>query len=172
MTQKILLVDDEEDNLQLLTKWLVPSGYEVAFATSGEEAIRKTGEIRPDLIILDIMMPGMSGFEVCAELKKNLQTSHIPIIMVTALNDRESRLKGLETGADDFISKPVDKSEIILRTKSLLRVKEYEDFLKNHNELLARQVKERTAELESAYEGLKLAQSQLLEKEKWPPSVC
>jgi len=166
MKEKILLVDDEEANLRLLTRWLVPLGYDVDLATGGKEALRKVKAGGIDLIILDVMMPGMDGFQVCAKLKGNQQSRHIPIIMVTALNDRKSRLKGLKEGVADFISKPVDGTEIITRTRNLLRVKEYEDFLKHHNELLEQQVRERTIKLESAYDKLKSSQEQLLKQEK------
>ena len=159
-------MDDEEANLRLLTKWLVVLGYDIELATDGQEALRKVKAGGIDLIILDIMMPGMDGFQVCAELKANQQSRRIPIIMVTALSDRESKLKGLKGGVDDFISKPIDQTEIITRTRNLLRVKEYEDFLKNHNELLEQRVRERTADLESAYETLKSTQNQLLQQEK------
>ncbi|MBU0485316.1 MAG: response regulator [Proteobacteria bacterium] len=166
MNEKILLVDDDEANLRLLTQWLVPLDYDVELATNGQEALRKVKVGGIDLIILDIMMPGMDGFQVCAELKADQQSRHIPIIMVTALNDRESRLKGLMAGVADFINKPVDKTEIITRTRNLMRVKEYEDFLKTHNELLEQQVRQRTADLESAYDKLKASQDQLLQQEK------
>ena len=96
MSEKILIVDDEDANLRLLTQWLIPLGYDIELASNGEEAVQKARDSRPDLIILDIMMPVMDGYEACKVLKADLDTANIPIIMVTALHERESRLKGLE----------------------------------------------------------------------------
>ncbi|NTV12320.1 MAG: response regulator [Desulfobulbaceae bacterium] len=164
--EKILLVDDEEANLQLLTQWLVVSGYDIAYALNGAEAVRQVGENRPDLIILDIMMPVMDGYEACRILKEDPETEKIPIIIVTALHDREARLKGLSVSANDFLSKPVDQAELIIRVRNLLKIKAFEDVIRNHNEVLEQQVRERTADLESAYNNLKSSQDQLLQQEK------
>jgi DNA-binding NtrC family response regulator len=131
--EKILLVDDEDANLRLLTQWLVPLGYDIELASNGEEAVRKARAGRPDLIILDIMMPVMDGYEACGILKADPETKNIPIIMVTALHDRESRLKSLSVSANDFLSKPVDQTELTVRVKNLLMIKAYEDFMLNHN---------------------------------------
>jgi putative two-component system response regulator len=147
MNKKILLVDDEEGNLQLLAKWLVPLGYEVAFAANGEEAVCGAEEIRPDLIILDIMMPVMDGFEACRIIKEAPTTKNIPIIIVTALNDRESRIKGLSVSANDFLSKPIDRGELILRVKNLLKIKEFEDYVLGYNHMLEEKVRARTRDI-------------------------
>jgi putative two-component system response regulator len=145
--EKILLVDDEDSNLRLLTQWLVPLGYDIELAENGEEAVRKAREWRPDLIILDIMMPVMDGFEASRILKTNPETKNIPIIMVTALHDRHSKLKGLNASANDFLSKPIDRSELIIRVKNLLKIKAFEDFMLEHNQILEEEVRERTKDL-------------------------
>lgn len=148
---KILIVDDEEKNIKLMIAILKNYGYAFETAKNGIEALGKAKTSSPDLILLDIMMPEMDGYEACRRLKDNPDTKHIPVIMVTALADKESKIKGLESGANDFLTKPVDSSELIVRTKNLLRVKEFEDFLKHHNEILEEEVKERTAELKGSY---------------------
>ncbi len=145
--EKILLVDDEEANLRLLTQWLIPLGYAVELAANGEEAVRKVWESQPDLIILDIMMPIMDGHEACRILKEDQKTMNIPIIMVTALHDRESKLKGLSGSANDFLSKPIDQGELLIRVKNLLKIKALDDFVLNHNQILEEEVRARTQDL-------------------------
>jgi putative two-component system response regulator len=125
----ILVVDDEEKNLRLMGAILKHYGYCLETAQDGREALNKAKEILPDLIFLDIMMPGMDGYETCKELRKDPATRFIPVVMVTALDDQESRNKGLEAGATEFLTKPVDKAELLIRTKNILKVKEFEDFL-------------------------------------------
>lgn len=147
MREKILLVDDEEANLRLLTQWLVVSDYDVEYASNGEEAVRKAGESRPDLIILDIMMPIMDGHEACRILKEDPNTKNIPIIMVTALHDRESKIKGLSASANDFLSKPIDQGELLIRVKNLLKIKAFDDFMLNHNQILEQEVRARTKDI-------------------------
>jgi putative two-component system response regulator len=149
MSEKILIVDDEEANLRLLTQWLIPLGYDIELAANGIEAVQKATESRPDLIILDIMMPVMDGYEACSIIKATPETKNIPIIMVTALNDRESKLKGLSVSANDFLSKPIDQSELIIRVKNLLRIKSYEDFMLTHNQTLEKEVLARTLDLQN-----------------------
>ena len=112
---KILVVDDEEQNLKLISMWLIPLGYDVDFASNGEDAVKKCLDTKPDLVILDIMMPVMDGYEACKRIKADLDMASTPIIMVTALHDQESRLKGLNAGANEFLSKPIDNSELTLR---------------------------------------------------------
>jgi len=120
---KILVVDDNAQNLELLVAYLDPLGCIVATATDGLEALDKVAQDAPDLILLDIMMPRMSGFEVCRKLKSDPQTRDIPIIMVTALQELGDIERGVESGTDDFISKPVNRLELTTRVKSLLRVR-------------------------------------------------
>ena len=145
--EKILLVDDEDSNLRLLAKWLIPLGYDIELVSNGEEAIRKARNSRPDLIILDIMMPVMDGYEACRILKADQETKTIPIIMVTGLYDRESKLKGLSVSANDFLSKPIDQTELTIRVRNLLKIKAFDDFMLRHNEILEKQVLENTRDL-------------------------
>lgn len=147
----ILIVDDEPKNIRLLEALLGLEDYLTRSAASGEEALASIKEQAPDLILLDIMMPGMTGYEVASALKADPATANIPIIMVTALTDRDARLTGLNAGAEEFLTKPVDRAELWVRVRNLLRIKEYGDFLANHNQILNEQVRERTAQLEEAY---------------------
>lgn len=149
--KKILIVDDEEKNRKLLALLLTSNGYAFDTANNGMEALQKTRQFSPDLILLDIMMPEMSGYEVCRRLKEDPSTQHIPVVMVTALEDEDSRLKGLEAGANDFLSKPVNTAELMVRARNLLKIKEFEDFLSNYNKILATEVAEKTKELSRSY---------------------
>ncbi len=148
---RILIVDDEERNLKLMSAILKNYDYAFETARNGVEALEKTKQFNPDLIFLDVMMPEMNGYEACRRLKENPATQYISVVMVTALADRESRIKGLESGANDFLTKPVDSPELMVRTKNLLRVKEFDDFLKHHNELLDAEVKKKTSQLRESY---------------------
>jgi putative two-component system response regulator len=147
----ILIVDDESRNVRLLEALLRPEGYLTRSAASGKEALASIEQQAPDLILLDIMMPEMTGYEVAGVLKANPGTANIPIIMVTALTDRDARLAGLNAGAEEFLTKPIDRAELWIRVRNLLRLKEYGDFLVDHNRILDQQVKERTAQLDEAY---------------------
>ncbi len=144
---KILIVDDEEANLNLLINWLVSQRYDIEVAVNGQEAVKKSKSYSPDLVILDIMMPVMDGYEVCRLIKADPVTANTPIIMVTALNDRESKLRGLDAGANDFLSKPIDQAELTIRVKNLLKIKVFEDFMVRHNKILEQEVHERTQDL-------------------------
>lgn len=128
---KILIVDDISVNVQLQKTYLQAAGYTIAVARDGLEALQKVKEDPPDLILLDVMMPTMNGFEVCSRLKKNENTRFIPIIIVTALDEVEDKIKGIEAGADDFVIKPFNKHELLARVKSLLRIKHLHDALEN-----------------------------------------
>lgn len=150
-TATILLVDDEPFNLRLLQTLLKAEGYATLSAERGEEALILTAERQPDLVLLDIMMPEMNGYQVAQQLKANPHTRNIPIIMLTSLDDRASRLKALEMGADEFLSKPVDRAELSIRVKNLLRLKEYADLLADHNHRLEEEVAERTSQLAESY---------------------
>ena len=119
----VLVVDDNAQNLELLVVYLESLGCKIATATDGIKAMEKVRQVPPDLILLDIMMPRMSGFEVCRKLKSDPQTRDIPIIMVTALNELSDIERGVECGTDDFISKPVNRLELTTRVRSLLRVR-------------------------------------------------
>jgi len=120
---KVLVVDDNAQNLELLVAYLDALPCEVVAAADGIEALEKVGREDPDLILLDIMMPRMSGFEVCRKIKSDPQTRDIPIIMVTALNELGDIERGVESGTDDFITKPVNRLELVTRVRSLLRVR-------------------------------------------------
>ena len=133
---KILVVDDDFRNTELLHAYLTSIGYEVVTASSGERALEIVAAQPPDLILLDVMMPGLNGLEVCARLKKREETRLIPIVMVTALRETEDKIKAIEVGADDFLSKPFNIYELAARVKSLLRIKRLYDELERKNALL------------------------------------
>lgn len=143
----ILIVDDEIVNRQLLQAYLQLTTYRLTTAANGEEALAAVALQAPDLVLLDVMMPGMDGYQVAAQLKADPSTRNIPIIMVTAMDDRASRLAGLNAGAEDFLTKPVDRAELLVRVRNLLRLKEYNDLLDNYNRRLNQEVAARTAEL-------------------------
>ena len=144
---KILVVDDEPQNIRLLQIRLQADGYTVLTANSGQEALKLVQAEAPDLILLDIMMPGMNGFEVCQQIRAEETTQFIPVVMVTALSEKEDRIRAIEAGADDFISKPFDSHEVLARVRSLVRIKRYHDALeqanrelKMHNERLDKEL--------------------------------
>ena len=126
---KVLIVDDNEQNVELLEAYLADVGYQVAKAYDGDEALEAVAKDPPDLILLDIMMPRVSGFEVCRKLKADEATRPIPIVMVTALNELQDIEKGVDAGTDDFLTKPVNKLELLARVKSLLRVRHLQNEL-------------------------------------------
>jgi two-component system cell cycle response regulator len=127
MTARILVVDDIAANLRLLEAKLLNEYYEVAIAASGLEALDTVARWMPDVVLLDVMMPGMDGYEVCRRLKAQPGTAHIPVVMITALTDQTERVRGLEAGADDFLSKPVDDATLFARLRALLRMKQVLD---------------------------------------------
>lgn len=123
MSARVLVVDDILPNVKLLEAKLSGEYYDVLTATGGQEALDKVAQDKPDIILLDVMMPGMDGFEVCRRIKTDPETSHIPVVMVTALTDNVDRVRGLEAGADDFLSKPVNDIALMARVRSLVRLK-------------------------------------------------
>jgi len=120
---RILIADDNEQNCELLEAYLASSHYEIAMAFDGQATLDKVEEFGPDIILLDIMMPRMSGYEVCKQLKDSAETAGIPILMVTALNEMGDIEKAVNAGCDDFLTKPVNRLELTTRVKSLLRVR-------------------------------------------------
>jgi len=134
MTARILVVDDVEPNVRLLEAKLTLEYYEVLTAGDGATALQMASDERPDIILLDVMMPGMDGFETCRRLKADPVTRHIPVVLVTALDGREDKIKGLESGADDFVTKPIDDVILFARVRSLLRLKSVMDELREREE--------------------------------------
>ncbi len=145
---RLLVVDDTPVNLKLLADLLGAKGYGVVTASAGPEALEKIEKERPDLVLLDVMMPGMSGYEVCKKLRENPATAMLPVVMVTALDPSQERVKGIEAGADDFLSKPINQPELLARVKSLLRIKALHDELTEWNKTLELRVQEQVAQLE------------------------
>ena len=133
---KILVVDDKLDTVLLLRELLTSRGYEVITATQADEALKMVHSDRPDLVLLDVIMPGKSGYELCRELKEDPITRLIPVVMITGLSDRDDRVRGIEAGADDFLSKPLYPEELFARVKSLLKLKEFTDELENAEAVL------------------------------------
>ena len=152
---KILVVDDTPKNVKLLADLLSAKGYAVATASSGAEALAKVEAEKPDLVLLDVVMPEMSGYEVCRKIRENPKAGILPVVMVTALDPSEERIKGLEAGADDFLTKPINQPELLARVKSLLRIKELYDTvqaqsaqLSDWNKTLEQKVQDQVSQLE------------------------
>jgi adenylate cyclase len=152
---RILVVDDTPANVRILADVLTFRGYTVSTASGGKEGLAKVKSENPDLVLLDVMMPDLDGYSVCRALRADPATAMLPVVMVTALDPAGERVKGIEAGADDFLSKPINQPELLARVKSLLRVKEYHDKvqsqaaeLKEWNEKLEQRVSDQVAQLE------------------------
>ncbi|OGT84004.1 MAG: guanylate cyclase [Gammaproteobacteria bacterium RIFCSPLOWO2_02_FULL_61_13] len=137
MNEKILVVDDVPQNVMLLADLLEVKGYQTLRAESGEKALELIRSERPDLVLLDVMMPGINGYEVCQAVRADASTGILPIILVTALDPAQERIKGLEAGADDFLSKPINQPELMARVRSLLRIKSLYDKVEQQSKELA-----------------------------------
>jgi class 3 adenylate cyclase/CheY-like chemotaxis protein len=154
-TAKILVVDDIPKNVKLLADLLAVKGYNVMTAASGIEALALVEADKPDLVLLDVVMPEMSGYEVCRKIRENPAAEMLPVIMVTALDPSEERIKGLDAGADDFLTKPINQAELLARVKSLLRIKQLYDTVRTQaaqlselNKNLEERVLEQVGELD------------------------
>lgn len=137
MTHKVLVVDDTPANVKLLADLLKVKGYEVATAANGDEGLAKVASEHPDIVLLDIMMPGKSGYDVCRTIRADPETTLLPVVLVTSLDPNQERVKGMEAGADDFLQKPINQQELFARVKSLLRVKALQDEVKQQADKLA-----------------------------------
>lgn len=133
---RILVVDDQPTNVRLLVAILTPRGYAVRCASSGEEALTMIAESAPDLVLLDIVMPGMDGYEVCRRIREQTDTAYLPVVMVTASGEQQ-KVMALEAGADDFLTKPINQSELLARVASLARIKRYQDTIRRQSTELA-----------------------------------
>ncbi len=135
---RILIVDDKIHNIRVLEKMLGSQGYNIITASSGEQALEQVAETSPDLVVLDVVMPGLDGFDVARAMRASASSRSIPIIMLTVLRELDDKIKGLEAGADDFVSKPFNSVELLARVRSLLRIKQLHDELQVRNALLER----------------------------------
>lgn len=152
---KVLVVDDTPHNVKLLADILAVRGYGVATATNGQEALANIAADPPDIVLLDIMMPGLSGYDVCRRIRAEPSTALLPVVLVTSLDPQQERVNGIEAGADDFLSKPINQAELFARVRSLLRVKMLQDevkrqaeALKEWNEKLEERVRAQVAQIE------------------------
>jgi len=150
-TKKILIVDDQAFNLLVLGDLCRGLGYDTLQAENGRQAVELARRERPDCILMDVIMPEVDGLEATKQLKKDKETAHIPVIIITSLDSRKDRLAGIAIGADDFLTKPIDNEELALRLRNNLRNKEFHDFLVEHRQLLEKQVADRTQSLRESY---------------------
>jgi class 3 adenylate cyclase len=148
MSARILVVDDTPANVKLLVGLLGAKGYQPVAAASGEEALARIAEQLPDLVLLDIMMPGLSGYDVCRRIRDDPATALLPVVLCTSLDPKQERINGIEAGADDFIPKPINQQELFARVKSLLRIKALQDEVKAWNDRLEQRVQEQLAQME------------------------
>lgn len=183
----ILIVDDSSANLEVLSEMLINADLQVAVAVDGESALEQVEYCPPDLILLDIMMPGINGFETCQRLKQNPSTADIPVIFMTALSDTESKVKGLSLGAVDYLAKPFQQSEVLARVRVHLKLRSFAKTLETQNQRLKqeierreraeaallelnqnleRQVEQRTSQLSAALQNLQQTQVQLIHSER------
>ncbi len=148
--QKVLIADDDQGVVALLKALCDANGYIPLEAVNGDEAVAMAREHQPDLILMDAVMPESGGFDATCALREDTTTTHIPIIILTGLTSRDDRIKGIAAGANDFLTKPIDSEELLMRVRNNLKLKQYQDLLKNYNGELERQVAERTQKLNEA----------------------
>src|ERR671933_1755983 len=139
----ILIVDDQPTNLKMLFSFLQESGFKVLVAQSGESAITKLDKVAPDLILLDVMLPGLDGFETCRRLKATAETQDIPVIFMTALCESLDKIKGLKVGAVDYITKPFQKEEVLARIENQLKIRKLSKQLEEQNQQLQKEIRTR-----------------------------
>ncbi|EAY27694.1 response Regulator Receiver Signal Transduction Histidine Kinase [Microscilla marina ATCC 23134] len=154
MKGKILIVDDTPANIGVILSYLRDQGYKMLVAEDGESAIEQVGFMKPDLILMDIMMPGLNGFETCTSLKANKETADIPIIFMSALNETVDKVKGFQLGAVDYITKPFQQEEVLARIKTHLKMESLQKELKLTNATLEDRIRERTLKLQEVNEEL------------------
>src|SRR5258708_2965563 len=148
MAARILVVDDQRSNVEMLAGVLKARGYTVHTALDGQQALEQVRELHPALVLSDILMPKVDGYDLCRRLRAAPETALLPVILITSLDAQGERVKGLEVGADDFLSKPINWEELFARVRSLLRVKALQDELKHVNENLAERVRAQVSQLE------------------------
>jgi putative two-component system response regulator len=136
ITGTILVADDQAANRELLEELLAAQGFKVITVSDGAAALQESSRAQPDLVLLDVMMPHLNGFQVCEQIKANPDTYLIPVILITALSDRQDRIQGIKVGADDFLSRPVDRTELLARVRSLLKLKLRTDELERAESVL------------------------------------
>jgi len=158
---KILVVDDDASTRENLKEILSLEGYQVYTAENGKEALEMLSHLNPDIMVVDLFMPELDGISLCKIVKNNAETVDIGIILITAANDIDSRIKGLAGGADDFLNKPFLIPELKARIASLSKIKKYRDFLKNYQNLLEREVEKKTSELQKLYLQLQIAYNEI-----------
>ncbi|MBI5969845.1 MAG: response regulator [Deltaproteobacteria bacterium] len=152
---RILVADDDKFYLKIFSDLIAELGHDSLTVENGLEALEKVKDYRPDLVISDVVMPGMDGFELTKRLKHDPLTMYIPVLIITSLTDRESKVKGLDIGADELLSKPIDESEFRIRIKNMLKVKRYENFLVEHGKRLEGEVLNKDAQLHDAFEKIR-----------------
>jgi PleD family two-component response regulator len=165
----ILIVDDDMQNRRLLEVLLGPEGYVTRTAGGGKQALASITEDPPDLILLDYLMPGIDGLRVARTVKSNIATRNIPIIMLTALDHSEARLAALDAGVEEFLTKPVDRAELWLRVRNLLRLKELSDLVENHRATLEQEVQAVRSELRARTADLERLRAAMDERTTGPP---
>jgi DNA-binding response OmpR family regulator len=173
----ILIVDNEQRNRDLLQIMLAAEGFQIRSAASAEEGLATIGQHAPDLVLLDVMMAGMDGYQMAAKIKGSRATRHIPIIMVTARDDQDGKMLGLLSGAENFLTKPVHRAELCLRARNLIRLKAHGDECRRHSETLQHELTVLTAQLAERSAALELQAAEVAEQahcSTWrgTPSSC